>query len=282
MRHGYSIRTYAAVAAMFVLGQCAFAHNASTETGRWDGFAHQGGQLVAGAPVAMDLAPGTTGGPRALQGTISGLPAVQSTLNVAGMVTPSGILSLHVTTAGFTGTILGKVANLEGFTHDGDPSNIGDIDFSVNSAAGRSRGHLNMIHLYGGANWATASAPGLLGSAQGAALVAEHSTAVVGATTVSSQTGSELVGTTTIGENQYAMVGTVSDDGSLIMMGDGSVRGNGNQPPSIVGMLFAGGIALNLAGPAEAVGHFHQGFFGTLLPAVQRERPGAMSLNWGG
>ena len=48
----------------------------------------------------------------------------------------------------------------------------------------------------------------------------------------------------------------------------------------IVFPLFAGAIALNLSGPAEAVGHFHQGFFGTLLPAVQSDRPGAMSLNW--
>jgi hypothetical protein len=254
-------------------------HPASHDVGRWNGFAHQAGQLVAGSPVTLDLNLAATS-TRVLQGTISGLPAVQMPLNVSGAVTNGGELVLVLTATGFTGTLEGKVANLAGFTHDGDPDNIGDFTFNIKGPTGKIQGHLDMIHLYGGANWGTVVAPNLLGSAQGAALVGESSTAVDGATTVSGEVGSGLVGSVSIGGNQYAAVGTISDQGSLIFLGDGSVRPDPTKPPSLVGLLFAGAVAMNLAGPAEAVGHFHQGFFGTLLPAVQTIRPGAMSLNW--
>lgn len=272
--------TAASLIVFGLMGAASAARNASSEVGRWIGFGHQAEVTGDGSVTVMDLVPSTAAGELAhLDGTLSGLPAVQRTFTVSGAVTPGGQLHLNLRADGYTGFCDGSVRNLSGFTGETEPDAIGDINYRVTDTAGHVlRGHINMIHLYGGRAWADVAAPHF-GQGSGAYLRARTNVAGHSAASVLTQQGSQMGGTLALGDYQFQMLGTGNAHGSLIFLCDGSVRQGDNH--SLIGLLFTGGVAQPVAGDQQSVvGFFGVGSFGLLLPAVQKVRESALSFSF--
>ena len=259
----------------------AAARNVTDEVGRWVGFAHQHGQFVAGAHVVLDLTASATAG--RLEGTISGLPAVQNSLRVLGSVTGGGIMRLTLSGDGITGFCDGSVNILRNYSKAGDPDVIGDFEYSVTFATSAApvRGHVNLLHLYGGINWGDMQVMNLLGSSHGAFMTPRANEADGSVMKIDEQRGSLISGLIGLLNQPFDMVGTVNSHGSTIMMCDGSVRAG--DTVGLIGLLFSGGATAPASGgPADLVGHYGSAAFGLLLPAVQRGRGGVMSFEYGG
>lgn len=285
-----------AASLLVVLGvsQTAFAaREAADEVGRWVGFAAQAGQdLRPPNPCLLDIMTPGTSRPGSLAGTLSLVPAVRDeagaplTLNFTGFVTPSGRLTLFLRGGGAVGFCDGSVRKIESFGQPGGQDDIGELNYRVRDASGRIfRGHVNMIHLYGGLLWAEMVVPSLGRGGAGSCLPAVQdelapASCIIGGSVDPElnpgQEGSQVVGSLVLGDPQtndgqlFQMVGTINERGSLLMLGV-FVKPPSPNRPALIGLLFTGAMGTFAAGPPNVLGRYGTADFGVLLPAIQRE-----------
>lgn len=266
------------------------AREAANEVGRWAGFEHS--TADPGPPVVLDLIANTDVSRFALRGTISGLPAVQFPVAVTGFVNPAGRLHLTLlnrdsnTEIGFCD---GSVRPVENFGRGSGQDDLGSLEFTLRNANGGTiRGHMNLLHMFGGTNWMSsgfnwapigglphreqatgAFMPGGADAATRCSFFGEQ---------MGGETSSAFGGGMLLPAVQFQMVGTSNARGGLIMLCDGSVR-NGDQN-ALIGLLFTGAIPADSTNALDVVGHAGIGAFTQLLPAVQRVREAAMSFHW--
>src|SRR5690348_13096493 len=112
-------------------GRASAAHSPANEVGRWNGFAHQAGDTGPGSRVALNLLlPAIRTGDLNLEGNISGLPAVQGNLRVAGRVNGDGRLLIGLFTTGQDRSTLigfcdGSVRQVENFGQGSGQDDLG-------------------------------------------------------------------------------------------------------------------------------------------------------------
>jgi hypothetical protein len=291
LRHGLAV---ASSLFLICLANTAFAaRSAASEVGHWLGFAHSSG---GPGNIVLDLAPSVSTSGMVFQGTISGLPAVQNTLNVVGSVTSDGVIILvcrDVSTGAIVGFCDGSVFPILNFGPVGSQDDLGSLNFALLSPTGAQiTGHMNLLHMAGGLRWQQAGMDwGGLGGfppdpCDGSFLregadTSEIATLSAVQDTTGSQAGSPNLNSAITGEMKLsllplAMVGTVNSRGSIVMMCDGSAPSG-----ALIGLLFTGGVTpVPLGSPGRMVGGFGAGGFASFLPAVQRSRDGSMSFFW--
>lgn len=304
MNQSFTFAVRRGLAAGFSFLALAFASSAlalggpANEVGRWLGFAHGPvNASTAQSKVVLDLALGTTAAGPMLQGVISGLPAVQMPLAVSGSVSRQGRLTLLLRrpdNQNLVGFCDGSVMPIGNFGPGSGQDDLGSLDFVlVSDTGGPITGHMNLLHLFGGAQWQMAGLDwsrfgGLPGQGQShGAFMGDGSDQAGLSSFFGSQDGgqasSSFTGGVRVGSVELSMVGTVNGRGSLVMMCDGSVR-TGDQN-ALIGLLFTGGVAPSPASTnlpqTDVVGKFGVAGFGELLPAVQKIREAAMSFSWG-
>lgn len=264
--------------------QAHAARETRWEVGRWLGFAHLNDQVVAGAPIVIDLAlqEHATGGPT-LKGTLKGIPHYeQRVFQVEGNVNVDGHIQLFLTSDGVTGGCDGSVRPILGFGNAEGHDDISWMAFEVHDTAHHvTTGKINLLHMYGLQEWAQVHARNLVGQGVGAFIGVGADVAGNTGLNVARQEGSSFYGgLNLVGYSEMQMVGTSNARGSIIYLCDGSVRiGDVN---TLIGLLFTGGISPRLPEhPAvEIVGKYGMGRSELLLPAVQRIREAAMSTHY--
>src|SRR5579862_1993941 len=239
------------------LASAACAHDASTEVGHWLGFAQS--SSGASSRVVLDLTAVTGSNPFALQGTISGLPAVQITFQVNGIVTPEGQLRLGLFlpgTAEMVGFCDGSVRPILNFGPGSGQDDLGSLNVVLASASSGAGGHLNLLHMFGGAGWQMVGINwgdfgGLPGFAQSTGAFMRPHLDVAGPASFSASqeggaTSSAFTGGVRLADFGLDMVGTANSRGTIVMMCDGSVTNGGSS--SLIGLLFTGAMPAPVPG----------------------------------